>query len=60
MGDAEISNHHANFFVNHGEAKASDIVELIRLTRKTVKNKFGVMLELELKTLGFKSGTFDI
>ena len=60
VGDAEISNHHANFFVNHGEAKASDIVELIRLARKTVKNKFGVMLELELKTLGFKSGTFDI
>ena len=60
MGDAEISNHHANFFVNHGQAKASDIVELIRLARKTVKNKFGVMLELEVKTLGFKSGTFDI
>jgi UDP-N-acetylmuramate dehydrogenase len=59
-GDAEISNHHANFFVNHGEAKASDIVKLIRLARKTVKKKFGVMLELEVKTLGFKSGTFDV
>jgi UDP-N-acetylmuramate dehydrogenase len=60
VGDAEISNHHANFFVNHGEAKASDIVKLIRLARKTVKKKFGVMLELEVKTLGFKSGTFDV
>ncbi len=60
MGDAEISNHHANFFVNHGGAKASDVVKLIRLARKTVKNKFGVLLELEVKTLGFKSGTFDV
>ena len=60
MGDAEISNHHANFFVNHGKAKASDIVKLICLARKTVKNEFGVLLELEVKTLGFKSGTFDI
>lgn len=60
VGDAEISNHHANFFINHGAAKASDVVKLIRLARKTVKNKFGVLLELEVKTLGFKSGTFDI
>ena len=60
VGDAEISSHHANFFVNHGEAKASDIVKLIRLTKETVNKKFGVMLELEVKTLGFNSGTFDV
>jgi len=59
-GDAEISPIHANFFVNHGSAKASDIVELIRLARKTVKEKFGIMLELEIKTLGFKPGTFEL
>ena len=60
VGDAEISTHHANFFVNHGNAKASDIVELIRLARKTVNEQFGIMLELEVKTLGFKPGTFDV
>lgn len=60
VGDAEISSHHANFFVNHGQAKASDIVKLIRLTKETVNKKFGVMLELEVKTLGFNSGTFDV
>ena len=60
MGDAEISSHHANFFVNHGQAKASDIVKLIRLAKETVNKKFGVMLELEVKTLGFNSGTFDV
>lgn len=60
IGDAEISPIHANFFVNHGKAKASDIVALIRLARETVQNKFGIELDLEVKTLGFKPGAFDI
>ena len=60
VGDAEISPIHANFFVNHGRAKASDVVTLIRLARKMVQEKFGIMLDLEVKPLGFKPGTFDI
>ena len=52
-GDAEISKHHANFFVNHGKAKATDIARLIRLTRKIIYEKFGIILELEIKTIGF-------
>ena len=52
-GDAEISEHHANFFINHGNAKAADITNLIRLSRKTIHEKFGIMLELEIKTIGF-------
>jgi len=60
IGDAEISEQHANFFINHGNAKASDIVKLICLAKKTVLDQFGVMLELEVKTLGFKAGTFDV
>ena len=59
-GDAEISPIHANFFVNHGNAKASDVVKLIRLAKNTVKQKFGITLELEVKTLGFKPGTFKV
>ena len=59
-GDTEISDHHANFFINHGKGKATDIVSLIRLARKTVFEKFGIMLELEVKTLGFEPGTFDV
>ena len=58
-GDAEISEKHANFFVNHGNANAEDIVFLIRLARKTVEKKFGINLELEVKTLGFKPGIFE-
>ena len=52
-GGAEISEHHANFFINHGNAKATDIASLIRLSRKTIYEKFGIMLELEIKTIGF-------
>mgnify|MGYP000636797508 FL=1 len=58
-GDAEISEKHANFFVNHGKANAEDVVFLIRLARKTVEKKFGINLELEVKTLGFKPGIFE-
>ena len=54
-GDAEISEHHANFFINHGHAKAADIASLIRLSRKTIYEKFGIMLELEIKTIGFNN-----
>ena len=53
-GDAEISNHHANFFINHGNAKALDIAKLIKISRKKVYEKFGIMLELEIKTIGFE------
>jgi len=59
IGDAEISLKHANFFVNHGKATAADMVKLIRLARRKVYEKFGIQLELEIKTLGFEQGTFD-
>ena len=60
IGDAEISTKHANFFINHGKAKAKDIVDLILLAKKTVLEKFDVNLELEIRTLGFTPGTFEI
>ncbi len=53
IGGAQVSPVHANFIVNRGGATAEDIVALIRLVRQTVKEKFGVELELEIKTLGF-------
>jgi UDP-N-acetylmuramate dehydrogenase len=52
VGNAEISTKHANFFINHGETRASDVRELIDLTRNTVKQKFGVELELEVELIG--------
>ncbi len=54
-GDAEISTHHANFFINHGNAKASDLAYLIKKTRKCIYDNYGIMLELEIKTIGFNN-----
>lgn len=52
-GDAGISCKHANFFINHGQASAEDVAFLIKLAARTVKQLFGVQLQLEIKTLGF-------
>ncbi|HMU91694.1 MAG TPA: UDP-N-acetylmuramate dehydrogenase [Anaerolineales bacterium] len=52
IGNAEISTLHGNFFINHGETRAKDILALIRLTQKTVREKFGVQLELEVELVG--------
>ena len=58
-GDAEISTKHANFFVNHGKAKASDVVQLINEAKKSVSEQFGISLELEIRTLGFSPEVFE-
>lgn len=52
IGNAEISPLHGNFFVNHANTKASDIFALIQLVQKTVKEKQGVDLELEIELVG--------
>jgi UDP-N-acetylmuramate dehydrogenase len=53
IGNAQISEKHANFIVNLGEAKAADIVRLLDLAQRTVYQNSGVQLELEVKLLGF-------
>ena len=52
IGNAEISPLHGNFFINHGTTKADDIRALIELVLKTVKEKHGVELELEIELVG--------
>ena len=52
-GGAEVSRKHANFIVNRGGAKASDVVGLISLIKETVKDQFGVELKEEIGYLGF-------
>ncbi len=52
VGDAEISRLHANFFINRGAASAADVYALIRLAQRTVEEKFGVRLELEIELVG--------
>lgn len=51
-GAAQISPRHANFIVNMGGASAADIVALIALARRTVRDRFGVELELEVEPRG--------
>jgi UDP-N-acetylmuramate dehydrogenase len=52
IGNAEISPLHGNFFINHDNTKADDIRALIELVMKTVKEKQGVDLELEVELVG--------
>jgi UDP-N-acetylmuramate dehydrogenase len=52
IGSAEISTVHGNFFINRGETKAEDIRALIVLVQTTVREKFGVNLELEIELVG--------
>ena len=52
VGDAIISKKHCNFFVNNGNAKSEDIENLIKKVKKTVNDKTGVNLELEIKIIG--------
>jgi len=52
IGGAEISPVHANFFINHENATASDVIKLIKLAQSTVAEKFGIGLELEIELIG--------
>jgi UDP-N-acetylmuramate dehydrogenase len=51
-GDAEVSELHANFIVNHGAATASDVARLLARVRREVAERFGVELELEVHFVG--------
>jgi UDP-N-acetylmuramate dehydrogenase len=52
IGEAQISDKHANFFINQGKASASDIYALINLVQRSVFDKFGVRLDLEIGLVG--------
>jgi UDP-N-acetylmuramate dehydrogenase len=57
-GQAMISDKHANFIVNLGGATANDVLELISRARKTVFEKLGINLELEVKLIGFSESMY--
>lgn len=52
FGGALVSEKHANFIVNTGSATASDMRNLIASVRRSVSEKFGKNLELEIKIIG--------
>jgi len=51
IGDAQISEKHANFIVNKGNASFDDVISLIRTVKETVKKKRSIELELEIKVI---------
>lgn len=57
IGNAQISEKHANFIVNLGTAKATDIVQLLELAQRTVYQNSGIQLEFEVKFFGFQQET---
>jgi UDP-N-acetylmuramate dehydrogenase len=51
-GAAEVSELHANFIVNRGDARAADVAALLARVRRAVADRFGVELELEVHFVG--------
>jgi UDP-N-acetylmuramate dehydrogenase len=52
VGNATWSDVHANFVVNLGGAAARDVLALVKLARSRVRERFGIMLETEVRFLG--------
>lgn len=53
VGDAQVSNVHANFIVNLGHARARDVMELIETAKAKVREAYGIELQPEVRFLGF-------
>ena len=53
VGDAQLSEKHSNYIVNLGQAKANDIVILIKKIKEEIKNKYQIDLEVEPQLVGF-------
>ena len=54
IGDAGVSEKHANFIINTGSASAANVEDLIELVRDRVRADSGVTLTLEVRILGEK------
>jgi UDP-N-acetylmuramate dehydrogenase len=52
IGGAQISELHANFIVNIGNATARDVLDLIDLVKQTIKEKYGINMETEVELIG--------
>lgn len=56
VGGAKVSEVHANFIVNQGNASASDVIGLIEEIRDRVRNQEKIDLELEIRIVGEEAG----
>jgi UDP-N-acetylmuramate dehydrogenase len=53
IGDVQVAEKHANYILNLGGARAEDVLKLLRLIRKRVREEAGVHLTLEVQLAGF-------
>ena len=53
IGGAMVSEKHANFIVNTGDATAEDVIVLAAIIKTKVRNKFGIQLQEEVQMVGF-------
>ena len=53
IGDAEISTIHGNFIVNTSSANSKDILDLITIIQQKILQKRGILLEPEVRMIGF-------
>lgn len=51
IGGAMVSEKHAGFIINYDNATTKDVLDLVRFCQDTVMEKFGVMLEREIKSV---------
>ena len=51
IGGAQVSEKHAGFIINTGNATATDILELIKYVTAVVEQKYGIILEPEIKII---------
>jgi UDP-N-acetylenolpyruvoylglucosamine reductase len=58
IGDAYISDVHANFIINRGNARATDVTELIDLVRKKALEERGIELKSEAQVIGDREPQF--
>ena len=52
VGDACVSEKHAGFVINKGEATCAQVLELVEIVKETVLREKGVVLECEIKVVG--------
>lgn len=53
IGSAAVSEKHANFIINTGNATAEDVTALISLIKQKVRDQFGIQLQEEIEYVGF-------
>ncbi|MAW09705.1 MAG: UDP-N-acetylenolpyruvoylglucosamine reductase [Candidatus Marinimicrobia bacterium] len=59
IGGAKISEKHANFFINDGNASSNEMLQLIKKAHKEVKKQFDIDLSLEVKLIGFDADEIE-